>query len=310
MTDNKDLISVVDYIPHQDRTVDCQYADLLRQVYTYGVEAKSFHTEKSRSYMAPNPLRFDLRNGIPLGTERSMKQAGMSSVAEILAFVRGYMTLEELTALGVSERFWGASVTAEKCADFGLPAHHLGYGSYGGAFGHYPTHNGKEINQFKNVIDQIKRAPNLRTHFVSPWIPEYCVAGENAERKVVVAPCHGWIHIRVFNKNELHLHMYQRAGDVPIGVPFNIFQYSVLTLALAHVLDMKASHYYHSFSDAHIYDNQINDVKEILSREQKRFCSVYLKKDTPKDLFQILPEHFVIEDYEAGQPIKNIPVAV
>ncbi len=302
-------ISVVDYLPFDQRKPDDQYQQLLWNIWKHGEESESFHAEKSKSFMAPSPLRYDLRNGIPLGTERSMKQIGMSAVAEILEFAKGTTTQDELVAGGVSPRFWGDFVTAEKCADFGLEAGDLGPGSYGGAFGHFPTAEGKEVNQFKNVIAQIKRAPHLRTHFISPWIPQYCVSGENAQRKVVVAPCHGWIHIRVLN-NELHLHMFQRSGDVPIGVPSNIFQYSMLTLALAYVLDMKASHYYHSFSDAHFYYNQAEAIAEIIKRTPTRFPTVYLSEDTPKDLFQIKPEHFIIEDYHPNPAIKGIPVAI
>lgn len=302
-------ISVVDYLPFEQRLPDNQYQKLLLNISWNGENSESFHAEKSKSLMAPNPLRYNLRNGIPLGTERSMKQIGMSAVAEILEFAKGATTQDELVAGGVSPRFWGDFVTAKKCADFGLEAGDLGPGSYGGAFGHFPTAEGKEVNQFKNVIAQIKRAPHLRTHFISPWIPQYCVSGENAERKVVVAPCHGWVHIRVMN-NELHLHMFQRSGDVPIGVPSNIFQYSMLTLALAYVLDMKASHYYHSFSDAHFYENQTEAIAEIVSRIPTRFPTVYLSKDTPKDLFQIRPEHFIVEDYHPNPAIKGIPVAI
>jgi thymidylate synthase len=304
-----DKINVVDYLPFEERTPDYQYLNLLRTIKEQGIEAKSFHAEGSITFMAPNPLRYDLRNGIPLGTERSMKQIGMSAVAEILAFVRGMMTQEELVAFGVSPRFWGDFVTADKCKVFGLPPGNLGPGSYGGAFAHFPTSEGKEINQFKNVIAQIRRMPDLRTHFISPWIPQYAMAGENSERKVVVATCHGWVHIRILN-GELHLQMTQRAGDVPIGVPSNIFQYAVLTLILAHVLDMKASHYYHAFSDAHIYNNQLDAVDEILQREPVAFPSVYLRHDTPKDLFEIEPQHVIVEDYHPNPPIKGIPVAI
>lgn len=306
---NNGLISVVDYLPFEQRKPDSQYQNLLRTVYELGHPAESFHKEGSLTFMAPHPLRYDLRNGVPIGTERSMKQIALGAEAEILGFVRGYRTQKQLVGFGVSPRFWGDFVTAEKCADFGLEEGDLGPGSYGAAFANFPTSNGKTVNQFANVIAQIKRAPHLRTHFISPWIPQYCMNGENAERKVVVAPCHGWVHIRILN-DELHLHMFQRSGDVPIGVPSNIAQYSMLTLALAHVLNMKASHYYHSFSDAHIYDTQPEAVEAILSREPKPFPTVYLHEDTPKDLFQITPEHFVIEDYFANPPIKGIPVAI
>lgn len=306
---NSTLVSVVDYLPVEQRVPDSQYQDLLRTVYELGQPAKSFHKEGSSTFMAPHPLRYDLRNGIPIGTERSMKQIALSACAEILSFARGYRTQKQLVEFGVSPRFWGEFVTTEKCAEFGLEEGDLGPGSYGAAFANFPTKEGLPVNQFKNVIAQIKRAPHLRTHFISPWIPQYCMNGENAQRQVVVAPCHGWIHIRIL-ENELHLHMFQRSGDVPIGVPSNIAQYSMLTLALAYVLDLTASHYYQSFSDAHIYDTQPEAVEEILSREPKTFPTVYLRKDTPKDLFQIRPEHFVIEDYDANPPIKGIPVAI
>lgn len=307
--DGGQKISLLDYWPIEKRSPDYQYQELLETVYEFGSPASSFHAEKSKSYIAPNPLRYNLKNGIPLGTERSMRDIGASAVAEILAFINGATTQAELIAFGVNPIFWRDFVTEEKCAEFGLQAGDLGPGSYGGAFGHYPTSDGKEINQFKNVIEQMKRAPKLRTHFVSPWIPQYCVAGENAERKVVVAPCHGWIHMRILEEG-LYLHMFQRSGDVPIGVPCNIYQYSVLTLLIAHVLGIKAAYYCHSFSDAHIYNNQAYQTVQLLEVEPKIFPSVYLRADTPKDLFQIRLEHIILEDYNPNPPIKGIPVAI
>ena len=333
------LIDVVGYLPPELRTPDYQYQNLLRTIKAEGIAAKSFHQETSHSVMAPTPMRYNLRNGVPLGTERSMKLIGQSAFAEIAAFSKGKRTQQDLVAAGVSPKFWGEFVTAKKCACFGLEEGDLGPGSYGAAFANFPTAEIKlmvskpnskfkkvlrkilnamnldfrgeaiSINQFKNVIAQIKKNPDLRTHFISPWIPQYCIPGEENERKVVVAPCHGWIHIRVFN-GVLHLVMFQRAGDVPIGVPSNTFQYAVLTIVLAHVLDLKAGWFYHMISDAHIYDNQMDAVEEIFLREPKPFPSVYLHKDTPKDFFQIGPEHIVIDDYQAGKAIKGIPVAV
>jgi thymidylate synthase len=184
----------------------------------------------------------------------------------------------------------------------------LGPGSYGGAFHDFPTAEGPPYNQFKNIVEQIQEFPELRTHFISPWVPQYTIRGTGKTQKVVVCPCHGWLHIRIIN-GKLVLHMFQRSGDVPVGVPSNMIQYAALTIMLAQVTGYEAYEYVHTISDAHIYVDQIPMVEEIIARETKPFPTMTLINPT-KDIFAFRATDFELTDYEAGEPIKGIPVAV
>jgi len=301
--------------PYQERTPNEQYKNLLKDILENGIRSKSQAGTTAETpegtdcitLFGATPMRFDLSNGFPMITERSVKGFWKQAVGEIIGFMNGARTQEELESYGC--KFWKNFVTPEKCAKRGLEAGDLGPGSYGAAFHDFPTAEGESYNQFKNIVEQIAFKSHLKTHFISPWIPQYTIRGEGKQQKVVVCPCHGWLHIRILN-NKLYLHMYQRSGDVPIGVPSNMMQYAALTMMLAQVTGYEPGEYIHTISDAHIYVDQIPAVEEIISRETKRFPTMTLNNPT-KDLFAFRVEDFELgDDYEAGAPVKNIPVAI
>jgi len=184
----------------------------------------------------------------------------------------------------------------------------LGPGSYGAAFHDFPTAEGETYNQFAHVLQQMRENPHLRTHFITPWIPQYTMRIKGRTQKVVVCPCHGWIHLRIID-NQLTLHMFQRSADLPIGVPSNMVQYAALTMMIAQVLDLEAYEFVHSFSDAHIYVDQIEAVKTMLAREPKPLPHMKLNPQV-KDLFAFRKEDFTLENYQPHPGIWNIPVAV
>lgn len=317
----------VEYNMLFDREPDTQYIDRLQLILDEGEPSDSYHEEKSLMYMAPPPLRYDLRNGIPLLTARSMKGIWKSAFAEIMGFLNGARTQKELLAYGVNEKFWGPFVTAKKCAMFGLEEGDLGPGSYGPAMAARETKEGYTVNQMDRVLHQLKTAPFVRTHLIDPWIPQYCVPAPGETRQVVVAPCHGWMHFRAVKEKSRHgirldLHMWQRSADMPVGVPSNIFQYSALLVVMAHVLNMRAGWYYHSFSDAHIYEasemevddgskvTQREAVNEMILRQPKEFPTLHIKEGAPTNLFDFRPEHLELREYDPHPPIKGIEVAV
>jgi thymidylate synthase len=299
----------ITYKPLEERTPDTQYRDRLILIRDKGVEARSAHSVGSRTYMGMPPMRFDLRNGFPMTTIRKVGWKG--AVGELLGFINGARTLDELVnEFGVPARFWEETVTKEKCAQFGLEKGDLGDGSYGAAMGAYPTSWGEDFNQMKHVLHQLRHQPEVRTHWVDPWIPFYAISGEWGKRKVVVAPCHGWMHWRVLN-GQLHLQMHQRAADMPIGSVYNTIQYSALLIAVAHVLKREVGWFYHSFSDAHIYDNQLDPwVNELVEREPLPFPKLELTADAPNDLFAFRSRHFVLSEYQAHPAMDDIPFAV
>jgi thymidylate synthase len=301
--------------PYNERTPDRQYQDLLREIIEKGVRTPSQQGVDAITLIGPKNLHFKFENGFPLINERNMAPKiseklpvtiWQQAIGEILAFVNGARTQKELEEFGCF--WWRWWVTKEKCEKRGLEEGDLGPGSYGAAFHDFPTAEGGTYNQFKNIVEQIKEFPQLRTHFISPWIPQYTIRGTGKQQRVVVAPCHGWIHIRII-ENKLTLHMIQRSCDVPVGVPQNLIQYAALALAIAQVTGTEAYEYVHSFSDAHIYVDQMPAVETMLAREPRALPSLKIISDK-KDLFDFRYQDFELSDYNPHPGIKSIPVAI
>ncbi len=282
--------------PIEERTPDTQYRDLLTRILQDGVDVKPIQGETSRMVLG-HQMRFDLNNGFPIITERDLSGKFMlGALGEHIGFLNGARTHEELSKFGCP--WWNKWVTKEKCAIFGLPEGDLGPGSYGAAWANFPTSEGPAFNQIKNLVQQIKERPYLRTHFVSPWIPQYTLQHSGWTRKVVVAPCHGWMHVLIFPATkEISLHHFQRSGDVPVGVVFNMIQYAAFLLMLGQVTGYKPKEVVYTLSDAHMYAGQIEKVRELLTREPRPFPTMTLD---PKitDIFDFRPEHFHLSDYK------------
>lgn len=300
--------------PHHD------YHRTLKLILDQGTRVKAQAGGKNKpgsdtlTYIAPPPMRFDLqKDGFPLITERNLapdfKKAPTvwkQALGEIIGFINGARTQEELQSYGC--HWWRHWVTERKCTKRGLETGDLGPGSYGAAFHDFPTAEGTPYNQIRNIVEQIIELPHLKTHFISPWIPQYTIRGEGKQQKVVVCPCHGWMHILIHN-GKLNLHMFQRSGDVPIGVPSNMVQYAALTMMLAQATGYEPGTYIHTISDAHIYVDQVPAVEKILEREPRPFPTMKLKTDN-KDIFKFRVEDFELSDYNPHPGIKDIPVAI
>jgi thymidylate synthase len=301
--------------PYDERTPDGQYQRLLRDILEKGVRTPSQQGVDALTLIGPNPLHFKFENGFPIITERNMAPkenenlkvtVWQQAIGEILGFINGARTQKQLEEFGCY--WWKSWVTKEKCEKRGLEEGDLGPGSYGAAFHDFPTSEGTPYNQFKNIVEQIKEQPQLRTHFITPWIPQYTIRGKGKQQKVVVCPCHGWINIRIID-NKLTLHMMQRSADVPVGMPSNMVQYAALTLAIAHVTGTEPYEYVHSISDAHIFVDQVDAVKTMLERETRRLPTLSINKNK-KDLFEFRREDFTLTDYNPHPGIKKIPVAI
>jgi len=301
--------------PYNQRTTDNQYKQLLREIMEKGIRIPSQQGTDALTLIAPKPMRFRLDNGFPMITERNMNPkvsdnlpvtVWQQAIGEICAFINGARTTKMLEEFGCY--WWKSWATPEKCAKRGLETGDLGPGSYGAAFHDFPTSEGPSFNQFKHIVEQLIEEPQLRTHFVTPWIPQYMGRGKGKQQKVVVCPCHGWLNIRII-EGKLTLHMMQRSGDVPVGVPSNMVQYAALTMMLARVTGTTAYEFIHSISDAHIFVDQIPAVETMLAREDKKFPTVTINKDKT-DLFAFRKEDFELSDYEPHPGIKGIPVAI
>ena len=294
------------YTPYDQRTPDRQYRDLLGRILERGEQTPTRQGPPALTLMQQT-MRFDLANGFPMITERSLATFWHKPIGELCAFINGATTLEELEAFGCD--WWGDWATPEKTASRGLPPGDIGPGSYGGAFHDFPTREGPGFDQFQHLVEQIIELPADRTHFVSPWIPQYQVRGAGKVPRTTIAPCHGWVHVRILN-GRLHLHMFQRSGDVPVGVPSNMVQYAALALMLAHLTGHEAATYYHTISDAHIYSDQVERVRTMLAREPRRLPTVDLTEAgrAVKDIHDFRAEHFELADYDP-HPGLRIPVS-
>lgn len=287
--------------------VSSQYRNLLRDVLTYGDWVDTRQGVPALTSLQ-HVMRFDLHDGFPVITERDMSGFWRKPIGELCAFINGATTIEALEQFGCD--WWGPWATEDKTSKLGLEAGSLGPGSYGGAFATFPTLSGFFFDQFQHLVEQIRELPGLRTHFVSPWIPQYQARGIDKTPKATIAPCHGWVHVRVMN-GRLHLHMFQRSGDVPVGVPSNMIQYGALLLMLCHLTGYEPGLYHHTISDAHIYENQLEQVRKMVEREPRRLPTVMLTDAGREvtDIHDFRAEHFHLFDY-SPHPALRIPVAV
>lgn len=305
---------MITYRSLEERTPDYQYQNLLALILKEGIRSTAQQGVDTISLVGAPPMRFRLANGVPLITERNMSPVfkngkptvWQQAIGEIIGFMNGARTQEELEKYGCY--WWAPWVTEEKCKKRGLETGDLGPGSYGAAFHDFPTTEGENFNQFAAMVQQMREQPHLKTHFISPWIPQYTARLEGRQQKVVVCPCHGWLHFRIFD-NKLIVHMMQRSGDVPVGVPSNMIQYTALTLMLAQVLGLEAYEYVHTISDAHIFVDQVPSVETMLQREPRPFPVLKLNNST-KDLFAFRATDFVLEEYNPHPGIAKIPVAI
>lgn len=287
------------YKPLAERKPDTQYRKCLKCILKHGeiVHNTPQGVGALTCFGTLSPMVFDLSNGVPLITERKIG-FWKKAVAEIIAFINGARTIDEIESYGCN--FW--KDYRGNGTKLGLQEDDMGPGSYGPSFHDFEKPDGGTLNQFEQLLEQIRLFPNIRTHLITPWKPYYTARGPN--RKVIVAPCHGWLHFRIIN-GKLHMRMDQRSADMPVGVPSNMIQYSALLLMICQVTGYPPGNYIHSFADAHIYENQIDTVKEIIKSEVHPFP--VLRLDTRvKNLFDFRIEHFTLEEYESG-PKMIIP---
>lgn len=327
MSDIESHIDPVGY--KKSRQPDEQYKQLLKRIVDTGKPAKSGMDEGSTEVLGAI-LEYDLSNGFPLVTERDLTKvstpeaiaayesdeshrelAGMlkQSIGEIIGFANGARTQEELEAYGC--KFWKPWTGDEaKAKKRGLELGDLGPGSYGAAFHDFPTLEEGGFNQYKVMIEQMKARPELRTHIITPFIPQYISRAPGRQQKVLVVPCHGLQHYNIDVENgEMSLVHFQRSGDVPIGVPFNMVHYALLLIMVAQVTGYKPRKLVHIISNAHIYNQHADMVEDLLSRPAHPFPM--LKVDPNVKRFEdFRTEHFSIEGYKAHPPIRMGGTAV
>lgn len=279
------------YKPLAERTPDTQYRDRLATILEQGVLAKDTPQGVGAltCFGTLAPMVFDLSNGVPLITERNMP-FWKKPVGEMLAFINGARRIDDIVAFGCD--YW--EDYRGKGTELGLDPDDMGPGSYGAVFHDYERADGTTLNQFAQLLEQIRNYPNIRTFRVTNWRADYTARGPN--RKVIVAPCHGDLFFRILD-GRLHMDMVQRSADMPIGVPSNMMQYAALLLMLCQVTGYAPGNYVHYLVDAHVYEDQVPQVKKLIAREPRPFPVLRLDPSVT-DLFAFRPEHFSIEEYD------------
>jgi len=308
---------MIPYKKYSDRPVYTAYNDLLKDVLENGLDKTTIHASLAQNKdsghkfvreLTGKMLEFDMSNGFPVLPIRDLSKSFKGALGELIGFLNGATTLEELESFGCPKVFWEQWVTKEKCELFGLPEHNLGRGSYGGSLVHFQVDGQKSFDQIEALEKQLRKIPKLRTHVITTWNPALSMGDKDQgfNREVVVAPCHGnFVHITLFeDQKELHLTHTQRSADAPVGLQFNLIEWAALGLMLSHLLGYKFTRYTHFLSNPQIYDIQFESVKELLKKEPRRLPTVRIKDDcTAQTIKDFRTSDFILEDYEPHEKV-------
>jgi thymidylate synthase len=262
-----------------------QYLNLMQHVLDHGA-LKEDRTGTGTISVFGYQMRFDLNEGFPLVTTKKLHLR--SIIHELLWFLKGDTNVSYLRDNKVT--IWDE--WADENGNLG-PV-------YGQQWRSWPTVDGEVVDQITNLIKQIKSTPDSRRLIVSAWN-----VGEI--RKMALPPCHALFQFYVAN-SKLSCQLYQRSADIFLGVPFNIASYALLTLMVAQVCDLEPGEFIHTFGDAHLYLNHIEQAQLQLSRELRLLPKMELNKSV-KDIFGFVYEDFTLSGYDPHPHIKA-PVAV
>ncbi|MBQ6746782.1 MAG: thymidylate synthase [Bacteroidaceae bacterium] len=250
-----------------------QYLDLLRRVKAEGVE-KSDRTGTGTISIFGHQMRFHMDDGFPLLTTKKLHLK--SIIYELLWFLKGDTNVHYLQENGV--RIWNEWADAD--------------GNLGPVYGHqwrsWETTDGKVVDQISEVVDTIKHNPDSRRIMVCSWN-----VGDLPH--MALPPCHCLFQFYVAN-GTLSLQLYQRSADIFLGVPFNIASYALLLQMMAQVTGLKAGDFVHTFGDAHIYLNHLEQVDLQLTREPRPLPKMRINPDV-KNIFDFKYEDFELTDY-------------
>jgi thymidylate synthase len=262
-----------------------QYLDLLRHVMDTGSDRGDRTGTGTRSVFGYQ-MRFDLSEGFPVLTTKKLHLR--SIIHELLWFLKGDTNIGYLRENGVA--IWDE--WADENGDLG-PV-------YGYQWRSWPAPDGGHIDQIARLIEGLKTNPNSRRHIVSAWNPAQV-------DDMALPPCHCLFQFYV-SDGRLSCQLYQRSGDIFLGIPFNIASYALLTLMVAQVTGLKPGAFVHTLGDAHIYSNHFEQAKLQLTRTPKALPVMRLNPDVT-DLFAFGYEDFELVGYEADAAIKA-PIAV
>ena len=258
-----------------------QYHDLLHHILETGTK-KEDRTGTGTTSVFGYQMRFDLSKGFPVVTTKKLHLR--SIIIELLWFLQGDTNIKFLTD--------------NKCNIWNEWADENG--NLGPVYGHqwrsWPANDGGTIDQIKNLINQIKKNPDSRRLIVSAWN----VADVD---HMALPPCHTLFQFYVAN-GKLSCQLYQRSADTFLGVPFNIASYALLTMMVAQVCDLEVGDFVHTFGDAHLYSNHIEQANLQLSRELRPLPTMKINPNV-KDIFGFKYEDFELLNYDPHPHIKG-----
>jgi len=258
-----------------------QYLDLMKHVLETGTQ-KHDRTGTGTLSVFGYQMRFNLQEGFPLVTTKKLHLK--SIIHELIWFLKGDTNIAYLKEHGV--RIW------DEWADE--------QGNLGPVYGHqwrsWPKPDGGHIDQITQVVNTIKKNPDSRRIIVSAWnVAEV--------EHMALPPCHSLFQFYVAD-GKLSCQLYQRSADIFLGVPFNIASYALLTMMMAQVCDLQPGDFIHTFGDAHLYNNHIEQANLQLSREPRPLPTMKINPDV-KDIFEFKFEDFTLEKYDPWPHIKG-----
>jgi thymidylate synthase len=258
-----------------------QYLDLMRHVMETGTQ-KHDRTGTGTISVFGYQMRFNLQEGFPLVTTKKLHLK--SIIHELIWFLQGDTNIKYLKDNGV--RIWDEWADAD--------------GNLGPVYGYqwrsWPTPDGGSIDQIKQIIHQIKNNPDSRRIIVSAWN----VADVN---QMALPPCHSLFQFYVAD-GKLSCQLYQRSADIFLGVPFNIASYALLTMMVAQVCGLEYGDFIHTFGDAHLYNNHLEQTRLQLSRDPRPLPTMKINPEV-KDIFDFKFEDFTLENYDPWPHIKG-----
>jgi thymidylate synthase len=297
-----------------------QYLELLEDILNNGVKQEDKGTGAITYSVFGRQIRFNLEEGFPLLTTKKVYWKGV--LYELLWFLSGQSNIKYLVDNGV--HIWDEypyKIYLEKMENENIPpmskeefiskietdenfAKEFGElkNIYGEMWRKWPAKDGRQIDQVKWMIDELKKDPDAHNALVTSWNPEFLYTMAKKEEASRFPICHNMYQCNVKN-GKLSLQLYQRSADMFLGVPFNIASYALLTIILARATGNEPGEFIHTFGDAHIYKNHIEQIKEQLLREPKPFPRLTLDPIV-KNIDDIKPEYIKLENYDPHPAIK------